>query len=989
MFRIRISLLIVLFFSCHLLFAQYYSSGSDPVGIRWQQIKTPHVRLLFSSDMQPYAQRLAAIFDTLNQVGGYSLAHRSRRIDVLLHSRTTYSNGFVSWAPKRSELFTTASQSIGSMDWLQHLAIHEYRHVVQMDKLNSGFTRWAGYLFGQQATGAVAGLYLPFWFLEGDAVLTETLLSQSGRGRMPEFEQNLRAQLVAAAPFSMSKAYLGSYRDYVPNYYQMGYALVAGARSRYGEGLWSRAVEQTGKRSWSLTPFNRAIRQTTGMGKRALYASVFADWQQQWRQQDEKLWISSFDSVTSSNTEYINYRYPQAVGDHCVVAEMVGPGIVKQFVRIHVPTGKRETLYVPGIREDEPFSVAGNLMVWTEMEPHWRWENQMFSNIYQMDLASRQVTRLTTQGRYFAPAIFADGQRLAAIHISEDHRNAIHLLNFKGELLEEHPIPGNEFPVTPVWSSRGNELVMVLLNGQGKRLVAFNTATKAWRNLTEASFNQIRLPRVVGDEVYFASSQTGIENIFKVPIEGGKPVQVTSSRFGAAGAIAWPGDSILYSDYAADGYGLVKAPRRQSIPSDSAVLVHSEQVLEKPLAGELPLVDWSGLPEKEYPMKNYSKWNLAGIHSWAPVAVNIDQEEVRSGVSVLSQNRLGTAMASAGFYADQQMSLEKYFFNFTYKGWYPVLSLNVTHGDDRVDNNYYALSGKDTVSVFSHDRMVQTRVKGSVSLPIYLSRGRYSRYLEPMVGVEHFNNSGYQVQLTPVTAANGRWVPKGETENLTVDRLNFADLQYGLFFSNIRRASSRDVGSRWGQSLQLRYRHTPWGDNNLGSMWGAMGRLYLPGLMRYHQIRLEGGFQQKEGGDVYSTSLSGRQYRYLYSDFVSFPRGYGKQMNDQLASIKLNYHFPLLNPDWSVGSVLYLKRIRMNLFYDYARREVIRSFTNQPDNRTVFNNRSLGTELMTETHFFQFLIPMELGYRLAYLPGEKRAVHEFLLSVNFYKYVGR
>src|SRR5690606_41722379 len=40
---------------------------------------------------------------------------------------------------------------------------------------------------------AFFGIALPTWFYEGDAVLTETLYSNGGRGRIPSWTINLRA----------------------------------------------------------------------------------------------------------------------------------------------------------------------------------------------------------------------------------------------------------------------------------------------------------------------------------------------------------------------------------------------------------------------------------------------------------------------------------------------------------------------------------------------------------------------------------------------------------------------------------------------------------------------------------------------------------------------------------------------------------------------------------------------------------------------------
>ena len=37
----------------------------------------------------------------------------------------------------------------------EQLAIHEYRHSVQINKMNRGFTRALYYIFGEQATGGI------------------------------------------------------------------------------------------------------------------------------------------------------------------------------------------------------------------------------------------------------------------------------------------------------------------------------------------------------------------------------------------------------------------------------------------------------------------------------------------------------------------------------------------------------------------------------------------------------------------------------------------------------------------------------------------------------------------------------------------------------------------------------------------------------------------------------------------------------------------
>jgi hypothetical protein len=106
-----------------------------------------------------------------------------------------------------------------------------------MDMLNKGFTRGLSWLFGEQATAIVSGLFVPMWFMEGDAVCTETAISHSGRGRIPSFEMEIRSQMLQKGMFSYDKAVFGSYRDFIPDQYVLGYQIVANTRRRFGSAI--------------------------------------------------------------------------------------------------------------------------------------------------------------------------------------------------------------------------------------------------------------------------------------------------------------------------------------------------------------------------------------------------------------------------------------------------------------------------------------------------------------------------------------------------------------------------------------------------------------------------------------------------------------------------------------------------------------------------------------------------------------------------------
>ena len=82
-----------------------------------------------------------------------------RKISIILQSKSAQSNGFVTVAPWRSEFYTMPTQNYnfaGTNDWLNELAVHEYRHMAQFQRSITGFNKFFYYLFGQQATAGFA-----------------------------------------------------------------------------------------------------------------------------------------------------------------------------------------------------------------------------------------------------------------------------------------------------------------------------------------------------------------------------------------------------------------------------------------------------------------------------------------------------------------------------------------------------------------------------------------------------------------------------------------------------------------------------------------------------------------------------------------------------------------------------------------------------------------------------------------------------------------
>ncbi len=983
--------IIILIISClfpFLLFSQYYTSGEDPASLRWNSIKTENFNIIFPERYTEKAQYLAKIFETIYQHVGNSLEHKFNKISVLIHPETTYSNGFVSWAPKRIELFPTPNQKIYPQEWLQQLALHESRHVVQIDRLNKGFVKMLSYIFGEQAVGGVLGLYMPMWFLEGDAVVTETALSQTGRGRSPWFEQQIRAQVMDKEIYSYDKAYFGSYKDFTPNYYEMGYQLVAGARAKYGLNIWSDKFYDLISNTSVILPFLSKKKKQNYISKDRLYNEVFSHLNKSWYKQDCLSQKTPINIITKGNDEYINFKYPVLKEDGSIIAEISGPGEIDRFVQID-SEGNYKIIVTPGKRNEEPFSYNKNILCWTEYVSDKRWENRGWSIIKCFDLKNLKQSVITKKSRYFSPSISSDGNLIVAVNASVKNDYSLSIINRKtGREIKSISYDENSFYVTPIWSPNNDKIACVLLSDKGKRIVVYNLITENWTDVTNVTYDNISLPKWKDDHtILFTAGFSGIEEIYSVKTETKSIKQLTQSKFGSTGAVFdSENERFYYSTYTSDGYKIGQVSLEDVINRPlKYVKNNSNKLYEKISSQEKQIIDFSVIDTvSDYEVTKYSKFkHLFNFHSWAPANIDVNEESVSSGLSVLSQNILGTAITSLGYNFDSQKSLEKYHLNFQYRGWYPVIELDVKYGDDRVEDGYYT-SGIDTIYVYENPKQKQTKIEFGINLPLKLTHNKYHRYFQPSLNYNFYKLTGYNTMAIPVSYQDDNFVQVGNSGYFGVSDITYSTLEYSLYYHNLLMKSERDVNYRWGQVFEVSFQSTPFDGINIGKVLGARSRFYCPGLFKYHSIKIDNEFQYKWKGEEYSYSSQNiyRNY-YRFGNYYNFARGYYNYTNDQLYSLKTNYMFPLWNPDLSLPGLFYLKRITTNVFFDYSQSS-LNYYSVETGNKTTFSNtyKSVGTEILGEAHIFRFLYPVSIGYRFSRLLSFHSNYHEFLIGIN-------
>jgi hypothetical protein len=144
--------------------------------------------------------------------------------------------------------------------------------------------------------------------------------------------------------------------------------------------------------------------------------------------------------------------------------------------------------------------------------------------------------------------------------------------------------------------------------------------------------------------------------------------------------------------------------------------------------------------------------------------------------------------------------------------------------------------------------------------------------------------------------------------------------------------------------------------------------VYIPGLARHQHLLVQAGYQKQQPLKYY-----------IPINRLDFPRGYPSAVSSELRTFSVDYAFPLAYPDLALGPVLYLKRLRADVFHDRSYGWDIQDGSGEPYSGRYL---STGTELLADFHFARFILPLSAGIRLGYLHDENRIFSEFLFTVR-------
>jgi|GEM_PF-219720 len=994
-----------------------------PPGVSWQSLDSPHFRIVFPREIEKEAQHIANLLERIYPADCKSLGVRPGPLPLILHTRNTVSNGFVTLAPRRSEWYNTPPQVglTGPVGWYSLLAIHEFRHVVQFQALKQGFNRLLYWSLGEYGWLVGAGISTPTWFFEGDAVVMETALTRGGRGRQPEFLMPIRTMLLSGRRYSYYKMNLGSYKNWIANPYEYGFVLQTWLRRQQGGALWPGILKSTAALPFIPYRFSWALKRRTGRGCMKSHAAMLAELERHYRAnlalqkmgpggkgaggsetvgggkgtsgnemvgggkgaggnemvgggsgggESETVPSAPGDSVRRwdrGNAGFWTvYQAPQFAGDGSVIALKLGLADQSAFIRIH-PDGREEILFHPNPVDGSPHSLDGGLLVWSEQAYDPRWGNQDYRAIRICKLGSGACKTLIARSRYFAPVLSPESLSARSRDLSP-------------------VLPASRPPEGAPDSLQNGRCVAAIHYGEDNqcRLVLLDAETGAEIRRFDNPDNDFLMTPAWspdGREIVCSRLTDAGRALTTITLDDGRMRDIILPGAWTITTPIWSGASILFSSNDCDVEQIFAVQRSSG---------RLFRVTSRPFGAFYPAVSADGrrLLFSDYDLEGYhvAEMALDSTH-WTTIA-HLPEMENSWFDPVAAQE--------AGANVIQDLPTEHYpvrAFGFR-KDLLRVHSWQITA--DETARTYggrlYSQNLLGTLQAsagYDYDRDEKAGA-GSAHLTwarfyplidagmIYGHRassysntaGRLQRYTwreqSAQAGLRlplNLSRGGYNTGLTLQSAARLTWISAISDDN-AFDRWDYQNgwwksLGYAIEFYRYRKAAA-DILPVFGQSLKAGFDHTPWSSSYQGQRVTLSASLYLPGLVRRHGLALHADYEEQ------------KPVNYRYSSIIRFPRGYGYRYQDRIGRLAIDYTLPLAYPDQNLWALLYVQRLKSLFFHDCG-------WSSLQGRNTRYS--ASGVELTADVNLFSLPVVLDLGIRMAWRWREKEWRTEAILDL--------
>jgi hypothetical protein len=526
---------------------------------QFKKIKSKHFDILFpvqiEQDFPRFCSDVEYMYDSVFK--DFKIRKNSRY--KIYITNTSVQNAYV--MPQNSPLGKEKIYFINYNYFLSSYStifVHEMRHVAQFSYFYEPFKNPLKLL--SFAT------YDQAMIMEGDAVLTETLLTNEGRGRDPYFLLEEKTKILNNDNASYAQFL---YRDH----YTVGYLFCSYFRKKYGienfrklferrnlyDGLcWRKGyknfrilVDNAIDRFYPLS-VNHRLKEIAGKNFVQFFSEIKEAAREYWNRQLETIKISKFEKVNKENKSYLN---PQKYKDGIIALKTSNIKLNEKAELTHyvfLKDGQEQWLKDFDFIFKANFSYAQDKIVFLGNKNKQKnkklpkYLKEADNAIFILDNKTNKVKVIDKFPHCHNPIFSHDAKKIIFFSPNEDGTPALIVLDGDDfTILKKYELEKFHDYKSPIFSHDDKKIFFIdCFNGESQIKVIEEDEVKE-------VYRMKSILRGLGENkefIFFSSPLSGIDNIYAFEKKSHQVWQVTSSKYGAYKPHVID-DALVYNNY--------------------------------------------------------------------------------------------------------------------------------------------------------------------------------------------------------------------------------------------------------------------------------------------------------------------------------------------------------------------------------------------------------------------------------------------------------
>jgi len=672
--------------------------------LTWKTFETDHFVIHYHSGTRFTATTIAGIAERIHQplVDLYRY-QPGRKIHFIIRDVDDYSNGGAYFFDDKVEIWASNLDYImrGTKNWLQDVVTHEYTHMISIQSMIKtsrlvpyGFFQWFGYEKERRkdvvrgfpnsvVSYPISSIQIPVWYAEGTA--QHQVDGQRHDYRDPHREMILRDRVLTGNLLEYdAMSVFGKNSHGNESAYNQGFAFVNYLTDRFGEDVLAKI--SAASRKWNTLSFSGVLEIATGSPADELYRDWKTGLEQRYARQTEAIRAHEIKGSSLALEGDANL-YPVWSPDGRQVAWVSNKGEdYFSFNRLYLREMEsgREKILAEQVSSSLSWSPDGRFIAYARREAN-RF-GSLFNDLFLYDLQEEKEIRLTKNLRGNNPDFSPDGKSLVFVTAANgrhqlnvlrlaslpaqpewkkvwfdvesgvlnpagsDDPNFFRTVEYLGESIGQLLVFSDSRQIFhPRWMPDGQRIVFDTATDYGRNLAMYSFGTGSYREILSGK-PEYRYPFPQGRYIYYAGSQTGIYNIYRLDEQTGQSEMLTNVTGGAMMPSVRPDGQMLYGLYENAGYRIYQLASPENIDPQLAVY-------DPEYPANVPEADWPAAADSMPAGKKYRP-AYTGVHILPRLLV--DYGTVKPGFYVFNSDVLDKTSLIFGAAANKDLEYDLY-----------------------------------------------------------------------------------------------------------------------------------------------------------------------------------------------------------------------------------------------------------------------------------------------------------------------------------------